>query len=191
MTRIAIIDGHPDPDRARFVHALADAYAAGAAEYHEVDRIDVATLDFPLLRSANDWKEGAPAPAIVAAQQCIKRADHVVIFYPLWLGDVPALLKAFLEQVARPGFAFAYREGGFPERLLTGRSARIVVTMGMPTPFYRFFYRAHSVKSLERNILRFVGFGPVRRLLIGSVEGSDSSRRKWLARMRDLGARGR
>lgn len=189
MARIAIIDGHPDPDPGHFIHALADAYADGARQYHEVERIDLASLDFPLLRSVKDWQHGRPVAAIAEAQQVIRRAGHVAIFYPLWLGDVPALLKGFLEQVARPGFAFETGGGGFPKKLLAGRSARLVVTMGMPAPFYTFFYRAHSVKSLERNILRFIGFAPVRRTLIGSVETSDAKRAAWLARVRKLGAR--
>lgn len=190
MSRIAIIDGHPDPDRAHFVHALADAYADGARRFHEVDRIDVASLDFPLLRSAREWHDQQAVPAIVDSQRAIWCASHVAIFYPLWLGDVPALLKGFLEQVARPGFAFAMGESGFPKRLLKGRSARLVVTMGMPTSFYRYFYRGHSAKSLKRNILEFVGFRPVRVSLIGNVERSRAYREKGLARMSELGARG-
>ena len=63
MSRILIIDGHPDPDRARFVHALADAYADGAALRHEVRRIDLAGLDIPLIRSQSEWMETAPPPA--------------------------------------------------------------------------------------------------------------------------------
>lgn len=187
MPRVAIIDGHPDPDRSHFVHALADAYEQGARQRHEVDRIDIADMDFPLLRSAEEWKGEAPTAELRDAQTAIRKASHVAIFYPLWLGDVPALLKGFLEQVARPGFALAMGESGFPKRLLKGRSARLVVTMGMPTPFYRFFYRAHSVKSFERNILNFVGFSPVRRSLIGSVESSRAYREQWLDRMRVLG----
>lgn len=51
-TRITIIDGHPDPNGTRYVHALADAYAAGGeAAGHEVRRIEIAELDFPILRS--------------------------------------------------------------------------------------------------------------------------------------------
>lgn len=190
MAGIVIIDGHPDPDRDHFVHALADAYADGAAGRHSVDRIDVATLDFPLLRSAREWKEDKPVPAIAAAQEAILHASKLVILYPLWLGDVPALLKGFLEQVFRPGFALEMGESGFPKRLLKGRSAHIVVAMGMPAPFYRFFYGAHSVKSLERNILGFVGFSPVRRSLIGNVEGREAHRQKWLDRVRAFGAAG-
>jgi putative NADPH-quinone reductase len=190
MTRIAIIDGHPDPDRSRFVHALADAYADSATRFHCVERIDIATLDFPLLRSPENWRTGAPPPGIAAAQETIRRASHLAIFYPLWLGDVPALLKGFLEQVARPGFAIAQSESGFPKQLLKGRSARVVVTMGMPASFYSIYFRAHSLKSLERNILRFSGIKPVKHCIIGSVESNIAYRESWLSRMRELGAKG-
>ena len=60
---------------------------------------------------------------------------------------MPALLKGFLEQVARPNFAFAYVDGGFPKKLLKGKSARVVVSMGMPAPFYSLVYRAHSRRA--------------------------------------------
>ena len=187
--KILVIDGHPDPDPLRFCHALADAYIA-AASGHEVRRLDVARLDFPLLRSPSAWMAGEPPADIAAAQADIAWADHLVLIYPLWLGDVPALLKAFLEQVMRPGFALDYRARGFPKKLLRGRSARVIVTMGMPAPFYRLFYRAHSVRSLERNVLRFVGIRPVAWTIIGSVSASASRRRDWLTRMARLGAAG-
>jgi putative NADPH-quinone reductase len=106
-------------------------------------------------------------------------------------GDMPALLKGFLEQVARPGFAFRYAQGKSPfnSKGLTGRSARVVVTMGMPALAYRWLYRAHSVKSLERNILGFVGIAPVHETLVGSVGNlDDKTAAKWFARMRRLGS---
>ena len=189
MANICIIDGHPDRDRGHFIHAAADAYAEGAAGQHRVRRIDIAALDFPLLRSQSEWKETAVTTDIAAAQEALKWADHAVILYPMWLGDVPALLKGFLEQVARPDFAFRYRNNGFPEKLLKGRSARVIVSMGMPAPFYSLIYRAHSLKSLERNVLKFVGFGRVRHSIIGSVESSAEHRARWLERLRELGSR--
>jgi putative NADPH-quinone reductase len=193
MTKITIIQGHPDASVDRFCHALASAYADGARDaHHEVRIIEVASLDFPLLRTRADFEHGTPPPAIAEAQRTIAWAEHVVIIFPLWLGDVPALLKGFLEQVLRPGFAFRYREKGLPEKLLRGRSARLVVTMGMPGFFYELFFRAHSVKSLERNILGFVGFGPVRRTIMGMVESEDRKRNvEWLARVHELGMQAR
>ena len=67
------------------------------------------------------------------------------------------------------------------KRLLTGKTARIVVTMGMPAFVYRWYFGGHSLKSLERNILRFVGIRPVRESLIGMVEGSDAGGRPQAA----------
>ena len=190
VRRIVVIDGHPDPDRSRFIHALAEAYEAGAREAgHEVRRITVAELDVTFVRTAADYRAARPSPVILACQDSLAWAEHWVILYPLWMGSMPALLKAFFEQVGRPGFAYAEGDGrGRPRKLLTGRSARIIVTMGMPAFFYRWYYRAHSLKSLERNILAFVGVSPVRSTVIGMVETAPAATRaKWLARMRRHG----
>jgi putative NADPH-quinone reductase len=55
-----------------------------------------------------------------------------------------ALLKAFIKQVMRPGVGLEYRKHGFPRGLLAGRSARLVVTMGMPALIYRWYFRARG-----------------------------------------------
>ena len=169
---ILLILGHPDTSAPHLTDFLAQAYARGAEQAgHTVRRIRVAELDFPLLRSQHEWEHGALPPGLVTAQADIAWAQHLVLFFPLWLGDMPALLKGFLEQVARPGFAF-HTDGKNPlgRKGLTGRSARVVVTMGMPALLYRWYFRAHSVKSLERNVLGFVGIAPVHATLIGMVE---------------------
>ena len=170
--RIVLIEGHPDPIGGHLGQALADAYADGAAiGGHQLRRVQVAMLDFPLLRSQENWERGSLPAGLEQAQADIGWAQHLVLFFPLWLGDMPALLKGFLEQVARPGFAF-HAEGGnlMGRKGLVGRSARVVVTMGMPALVYRWQYRAHSLKSLERNILGFVGIAPVHETLIGMVD---------------------
>jgi putative NADPH-quinone reductase len=190
--RILLLIGHPDGSARHLCHALADAYADGAgAAGHAVRRVDIAQLDFPVLRRPQDWQHGAVPESLRSVQEDLTWAEHVVLFFPLWLGDMPALLKAFLEQVARPGFAVPL-PGSNPltTKLLTGRSARVVVTMGMPALVYRWYFRAHSVKSLERNVLGFVGFAPVHETLIGGVEQlGEAGVATWLARLRKAGRR--
>ena len=191
MTSILIIQGHPDAAGGHLCHALAEVYAAGAtAAGHEARSIDVARLHFDLMHSAAEFQSGAVPPDIASAQDTLIHAEHVVLVYPLWLGTMPAVLKGFLEQVLRPGFAFDYTGGGGTRHHLKGRSARVVITMGMPALIYRFYFGAHSLKSLERNILKFVGIRPVRETLFGGVETASPERRAgWIARMRDLGRR--
>jgi putative NADPH-quinone reductase len=193
VKRILIIQAHPDAENRHLNHVLADAYVAGATEAgHEVRVLAVAELEFPLLRSAQDWKEGVVPAGLEGAQADIKWAEHLVFFFPLWLGGMPALLKGFLEQVARPGFAFKYeRDNPFGVKGLKGRSAHLVVTMGMPALVYRWFFFAHSVKALKRNILAFIGISPIDDTVIGLVEKLDPDGvAKLEARMRALGRKG-
>jgi len=190
--RILIIQGHPDPRGAHFCHALADAYALAARTAgHTVKIVDVAQMEVPVLRSPADWDAAPPPAGLRQAQAEIGRADHLVFFFPLWLGTMPALLKAFLEQVLRPGFALIYEGHRFPQKGLAGKSARVVVTMGMPAFWYRWFFRAHGVRGLERSILGFCGVKPVKETLIGLVEAKDGrARERWLAKVGALGRAG-
>lgn len=192
--RILVIVGHPDSNPKRLCRALADSYAEGARSAgHEVHHIDIAKLDIPLLRSMEEFQHGMIPPDLRDAAEAIKRAEHIVFVFPLWLGTMPALLKAFLEQIMRPGLAFAYPEtgkDGFAKTLLKGRSARVLVTMGMPAPIYRLWYFGHGIAGMRRNILNFVGISPVRETLFGLVESvSDGRRKKWIAAVRTLGER--
>ncbi|RUM95973.1 flavodoxin family protein [Pseudaminobacter arsenicus] len=192
--RILVIVGHPDSNPKRLCRALAASYVEGARSAgHEVHQIEIARLDIPLLCSMEEFQHGMIPPDLRDAAEAIKWAEHIVFVFPLWLGMMPAMLKAFLEQVMRPGLAFAYPDtgkDGFAKTLLKGRSARIVVTMGMPAPVYRLWYLGHGVAGMRRNILNFVGINPVRETLFGLVEGvSDTKRKKWIATVRSLGER--
>jgi putative NADPH-quinone reductase len=188
--RVLLIQGHPDTGAGHLCGALEEAYAAGAREGgHELRRTAIGALEFPLLRSEQEWEHGNLPAGLRQAQEDILWAEHIVFFFPLWLGDMPALVKGFLEQVARPGFAFA-RDGKnpFAKKGLKGRSARLVVTMGMPAVVYRVYFRAHGIKLLRRNILGFVGIAPVGDTLIG-MAGALKPRQaaRWLDRMRAFG----
>lgn len=190
--RILLIQGHPDAGKLHFCHALEESYVRGAiAAGHEIKRVNVASLEFPILRSESEWKNGALPAGLDGAQAAIKWAEHIVFVFPLWMGDMPALLKGFLEQVARPGFAFLREKNPMVHKALKGRSARVIVTMGMPAVVYRWFFLAHSIRSLERNILGFVGIHPVRDTIIGMVGNMDERAVKnWLVKLERLGSRG-
>lgn len=188
--RILVLLGHPDCRPERFGTALAAAYSdAAKAAGHEVRRLDLADIDTPLL--GGQWEfETPPPPHIQAVQGDILWAEHIVLLFPLWLGATPAKLKALLEQVFRAGFGMEPSPRG-PVAMLKGRSARLVVTMGMPAIAFRLMFGAHGLLALEKGVLRLAGVSPVRKTVIGGVEAIGGRERlEWLARMRRLGAAG-
>jgi NAD(P)H dehydrogenase (quinone) len=71
---------------------------------------------------------------------------------------------------------------------LKNKSARIIMTMGMPGLVYRWWFGAYALRMLKRNILGFVGVHPVRSTIHGMIEGvSNERRQQWLNDAASLG----
>jgi putative NADPH-quinone reductase len=188
--RILIINGHPDARPERFCAALAEAYAQGAAtQGRELRRLTVGALEFPLIRSRAVFEDTDPPACIQAAQKDLTWAEHIVLVHPLWMGSAPAFLKGFVEQTFRYGFAMPQPGVGMPHGLLGGRSARIVVTMGMPAAAYAALFGGFGVKAMERSILALAGIRPIRHTYVGQVESDANSRHRWLEKLRQMGSR--
>ena len=188
--RILVINGHPDPRPERFCAALAEAYSTAAVDAgHDVRLLKVGELDFPLIRSRAEFEDGEPPGPIADAQAMLKWAEHIVIVHPLWLGTAPALLKGFFEQAFRYGFAVPQPGQGMPGGLLGGRSARLIVTMGMPGFIYATLFGGFGVRAMMRGILGISGIRPIRHLYLGQVELSPDRRKQWLDRVSELGGR--
>ena len=189
--RIAVIQGHPDAAGHHLLNAMADAYAEAATQAgHQVRRIEVANLDFPLLRTQLDFETGESPSTLVQPRDDMRWAEHWLFLFPLWHGTMPALFKGFLEHIFRPGFAIEYKEKGFPKRLLAGRSARIVVTMGMPVMLYRWYFCAFRVCKFQRSILSFAGIKPICESLHGLMFANDKKRARWIEDLRRHGRQG-
>jgi len=186
VSRIAVIVGQSR--QGTFCEALAEAYATGARSAgHHVEVLHTARMTFdPILREAY-VREQPLEPDLVEAHRAIMAADHLVIVFPLWLGAMPAILKGFLERILQPGLIEPHRAGKFVQ-LLKGKSARVIMTMGMPGLVYRWWYGAHALQALKRNVLEFMGVAPVRSTLYGMVEAVGAEkRRQWLDEMEVMG----
>ncbi|MGB0523269.1 MAG: NAD(P)H-dependent oxidoreductase [Flammeovirgaceae bacterium] len=186
--KILLIQGHPNLESFNF--ALHQAYKEGAiASGAEVRELILAQMDFSLNLAQGYQKRSALEPDLIKAQDDIEWADHLVIFHPVWWGSVPALLKGFIDRVFLPGFAFKYRENSlWWDKLLTGRSARIVSTLDQPAWYYRLRYSRPSYHSLKQLTLQFSGFSPVRTSTIGPIKNSSEKfRTSWLQKVKKLG----
>ena len=188
--KICIIDGHPDPEPLHLIHALCDAYQAGAEEAgHSVTRVNISALTIDLLERSSDFDD-PPQEPVLTERQKIADAQHVLIAFPLWLGGMPAKLRAFFEQAARGDFFIARGDddSDWPEQLMKGKSARVLVSMGMPGLIYRFAMDSAGLKALERGILGLSGFQPLRHTIIGGAgELTEEGFHKWVEKIEALG----
>jgi NAD(P)H dehydrogenase (quinone) len=188
MAKIMVVVGHPQQNT--FCEALGQAYADGAAQAgHDVKLYRLSRMSFdPILREGYR-KEQSLEPELLLAYTALAACDHLVLVFPLWCGDMPAILKGFIERILQPDLiARQTTENEMNWHLFHGKSARIVMTMGMPVSIYRWWYRGHALKLLTRNILHFIGIKPVRHTLYGMIATSKAEQReRWLEEMRTLG----
>jgi putative NADPH-quinone reductase len=184
--RIVIIQGHPDPAGHHLLHAMADAYSEGAtAARHEVRRIEVAKLAFPLLRTQLDFETGARNLAttwVGPSTGCF--------YFRSGMERCQPCSRDFSNIFSGLVFLWNTKREGFPKRLLAGRSARIVVTVGMRVLMYRWYFGAYGLRGFERGMLSFAGITPIRESLYWLTFAAEKKRARWIEDMRSHGRRG-
>ena len=190
MKNILLLLGHPSENS--FCNALLDAYKKGAeSKGAHCKTIYISRLHFDLNLS-DGYKNGAAMPLendLIASQQLLLWADHVVMAYPNWWGFMPAIAKGFIDRVLMPGFAFQHHSGKlFPEKLLTGKSLRLLITMDTPKWWFYFIYRASQYQILKDIVFGYVGFHPIKFSTFGFMRKSTiKQRNSWLQKVEQLG----
>ena len=188
MKRILIINGHPDKES--LCHSLAEKYKIGAEKSGaECDLINLIDLEFSPVLKYGYRKRTDLEHDLQKVWGLISKADHLVFVYPNWWGTYPALLKGFFDRLFLPGFAFEYQEkSSLPKKLLTGKTARLIVTTNTPTWYYSLVYGKPGHNSMKKSILGFCGIKPVKITTVGPVKNStDTQRNTWLEKVEDLG----
>lgn len=189
MQKILIINGHPNPDS--FNYGIAAAYKQGALTAGaEVKEIVVADLNFSPNLKFGYQKRTDLEPDLLDALEKIKWADHMVWIHPVWWGGLPAMLKGFIDRVFLPGFVFQYRENSvWWDKLLSGKSARIITTLDQPSWYYWLMFGRPSVNQLKKSTLEFCGVKPVKVSYVGPIRNSTAEfREKQLKKILQLGA---
>jgi len=155
----------------------------------ECDIVNLTDLEYSPVLKYGYRKRTDLEPDLQDAWEVITKADHLVLVYPNWWGTYPALLKGFIDRLFLPGFAFEYQEKSpFPKKLLTGKTARLVVTTDTPNWYYSLVYRKPGHNSMKKSILGFCGIKSVKISTFGPVKNStDVQRNGWLTKVEKLG----
>jgi putative NADPH-quinone reductase len=163
--RIFILNGHPGPNS--ITRQAVDRYAAAALEAgHEVRLSQLNDLSFDPDRGKAGYANAKPLePVLEQSLENLEWCSHFVLAFPLWWGGFPAKLKGWIDRVLDHGRAFTTEETtfiGLPAPLLTGRSARVIITSDTPRSFLRLAYGDAIRRQLKGQILGFCGFKPVK-----------------------------
>lgn len=188
MKTILIINGNPKDQS--LSKSIVDSYKKGAENAAKVEVLQLNELTFNINQTGPlKLEENVLEASLVHAQNLIKIADHIVWVYPIWWGGMPALLKGFIDRTFLSGFAFQYRTGSqFWDKLLSGKTSRIIVTMDAPIWYFRLFLNSHSIKQFKKSILNFCGIKVKGVSYFGQVRSKKEPEiTAFLSKMQELG----
>jgi NAD(P)H dehydrogenase (quinone) len=149
---------HPEPRSLTGVLA-AEGRAALEEQGHEVEVSDLYAMQWdPVLTRADygldeddrlfvstesrrAFDAGTLPPEIRAEQAKLRRADVLVLQFPLWWFGMPAILKGWVDRVFVEGFAYGVRGADgrtrrYGDGVLAGKRALVVTTTGGPDPAF-------------------------------------------------------
>lgn len=185
--KIFIWVAHPNSDS--LCGGIADAYQAGVEEKGGiVRRINLADMRFSDEFTGYS-KARALEPDLLAWQEAIAWADHIMVAHPYWWGAMPARAKAVLDRALSPGFAFKYHSRDVSwDKLLTGRTADAIITSDTPPLIDTLLYRSPARRVIRNQVLGFCGVNAKKVIQLGSVKLASAKKiDSWLGRARRMG----
>ena len=91
----------------------------------------------PMQDSGRAYVEEQQRADVTLEQEKLRRADALILQFPLWWFSMPAILKGWVDRVYAHGFAYGVGEHSdrrwgerYGEGVMTGKRAMLVVTMG-------------------------------------------------------------
>tara|TARA_R110000787_G_scaffold14825_1_gene45669 strand:+ start:60 stop:668 length:609 start_codon:yes stop_codon:yes gene_type:complete len=169
--RFLVVFAHPLRDS--LSAALRDSVLDGLrAAGHQTDLVDLYEDGFDPRLSAEErtafMKPGYSPPADVAGYcERLRATDGVVLVFPQWWFNMPAILKGFIDRVFVPGVAFDPDPAGgrLIPRLENLRSVHVVSTTGAPWWITELYMRNPVRRQIRNGIARVCGRGVTFRML--------------------------
>lgn len=181
------------PHAGSFCEALADAYEAGVkAQGGEVRRMNLSEMAFESDEFEGYTQKRPPLePDLLAWQQAIIWADHLLFIHPYWWGAMPARAKSVLDRAMTSGFAYKYHARGIGwDKLLKGRTADVIITSDTPPLIDTLLYRKPGRGVMKNQVLGFCGVKVRKVVQFGSIKvASPRKIEGWLARAGKMGAK--
>lgn len=178
--KVSVILGHPTPGS--FNHAIAQTVVNRLdALKHEAILHDLYAEKFDPLLLTPEIPKGAPLPPQIQQHTSeILQADGIVVVYPNWWSQPPAILKGWLDRVLRAGQAYRF-ENGRSVGMLRARAALVITTANTPQEIETQAYGDPQEALWKKVVFGLCGV-PCERLVFSPViVSTPDQRRQWLA----------
>jgi NAD(P)H dehydrogenase (quinone) len=186
-----IIVASPNPGS--FCHAMTSVAIEALAEGgYEIALHDLYAESFEPIQPTGEQSNTSSTDQLVE-EHCVQlaTAELILVFHPNWWGQLPAILKGWVDRVFRLNTAYGYPIGvgpeGVPVGLLRARQALVFNTSNTP-PEREAELFGDPLQTIWKNcIFGLCGVPSVVRRMYSPVSASTAEQRsEWLVEVRAL-----
>ncbi|ADH99010.1 NAD(P)H-dependent oxidoreductase [Salisediminibacterium selenitireducens] len=147
-------------------------------------------LSFDPVLSLEDYQnslEGHYSAFMEQEHEYWRKADEIIVLFPLWWGFFPALGKGYLDQVLSYGFAYEL-EGESPiAAALKDKQMSIILTSGSPYEEMKANgLHDQLIDTIDRTIIQFCGMTMNRVVHLGDViQANDQEKQAMFRQVRE------
>ena len=188
--------------------AGADAFVDRFNETHrgwDIDTLDLwreslpdfqgAALEAKYARQADRPFNDPQRDAFAVIERMVVRlaiADRVLISTPMWNFGIPYKLKQYIDLIVQPGLTFSFDPNRGYSPLLKNRPTLVILASGGDFVTGMNRGRTDMATPYLREVLRFIGLGDARFVLVGPTVGPsepiEAARATALRRLREMAA---
>lgn len=115
-------------------------------------------------------------------QDLIAESNYIIFIFPVWWGQMPAILKGFIDRVLTPGFAYKFKKliGSIyvPDGFFKDKRTVLFITSGTPRWQYLIGVSASPVRVIKKMILNVIGIKYKIYVLCGAQKFDATSEHK-------------
>lgn len=185
-----VVVAHPERDS--LTHAAARATVDAITEAGgDAELADLAGEGFDPRFTAADiafYRGGGEVSAdVLAEQQRVDRADHLIMVFPMYWWSMPALLKGWIDRVLVGGWAYDGASATGVIGMLQRLTIDLVIVAGDDEESFRRHGIPQAVRTqIERGIIEYCG--ATHRSTTYLYESDSKDRGRLAAELRELGA---
>jgi putative NADPH-quinone reductase len=114
----------------------------------------------------------------------LEQAEHLVLIFPIWWMNMPAMMKGFIDKVIFPAIAYDMK-GGLLKSRLPIKKVTVISTMNTPAEIYREHFNNALEGNLIKGTFRQIGIDEVEWISLSMVkQASQEERELWLENLR-------
>ncbi len=189
--KIAVVYNHPY--EGSYCNAILKAVLSGISKAgNEADVFNLDQDGFNPVMTAADLKafvmQKPVDPQVLAYQQRLQKADHLVFIFPVWWELMPAMTKGFIDKVIFPGLAYTQEKNSVRMKpLLTNiKSITVISTMNTPSWLYRILFGNAVRKALLLGTFWKTGYKNRKWINLTQVKSASPAKREsWLKKMEE------